>query len=96
MNTTAFTSLAISQLTKQSAGHALELGDSLTPNVLQSDKGTAPQRRKASSPNAVTRLSPAERMALLVAFKRNFSHNFAQEPVPSKVIPRAGTAFATA
>ena len=94
---TTFAAFAISQLTKQGAGHAPELGDSLTPNVLQSDKGSTTQRRKkASSPNALTNLSVSERNALLLNPKRNFAHNFTLDPVPSKVIPRAGRAFATA
>ena len=98
MNATTFASFAISQLTtsKPSAGHAQELGDSLTPNVLQSDKGIAPQRRRAPRPNALTQLSVAERNALLLHPKRNFTHNFTLNPIPSKVIPRAGRAFATA
>ncbi len=99
MNATTFASFAISQLTtsKQSAGHAQELGDSLTPNVLQSEKGTVTQRhKKASSPNALTNLSVAERNALLLNPKRNFTHNFTLNPVPSKLIHVAGRAFATA
>lgn len=94
MNTTTFASLAISQLT--SAGHALELGPALVPNVTASEKGSTPQRRKASRPNALTDLTPAERTALLLNPKRNYVHNFTLDPVPSKVIPRAGRAFATA
>jgi hypothetical protein len=96
MNATTFTAFALSQLTT-SAGHAQELGDSLTPNVLQSDKGTVTQRiKKASSPNALTHLSKDEREELVLNPKRNFTHNFTMDPVPSKVIPRAGRAFATA
>ncbi len=98
---TTFAAFAISQLTTNtSAGHALELGDSLTPNVLQSDKGSTTQRRKkASSPNALTRsmeLSPAERQAKATAFHPRHASNFALDPVPSKVIPVAGRSFATA
>lgn len=68
MSAVAFSSFAISQLTT-SAGHAPELGDSLTPNVPQSEKGTAPQRRKASSPNAVTNLSPAQKTVRVLAYR---------------------------
>ena len=95
-----FTAFALSQLTNKSAGHAPDLGDSLTPNVAKSDKGRTPQRlKKASSPNALTRsmeLSPSERQAMAVAFHPRYSSTFALEPIPSKVIPRAGRAFATA
>ena len=96
MNAATFAAFAISQLTKQSAGHAQELGDSLAPNVTRSDKGSATQRRTASSPNALTHLPPAERTALLLHPKRNFAHNFTLDPVPSKKIHVAGRAFATA
>jgi len=94
MSTPKHTFLANSQI--MSAGYAPDLGDSLAPHVTKSDKGTATQRRKPSSPNAVTRLSPAERTALLLDFKRNFSHNYTQQPVPSKPVPVAGARFATA
>jgi hypothetical protein len=94
---TTFAAFALSQLTKTSAGHALDLGDSLTPNVAKSDKGRSPQRlKKASSPNALTHLSKDERAELVLNSKRNYTHNFTMDPVPSKVIPRAGRAFATA
>ena len=97
MNAATFAAFAISQLTKQSAGHAQELGDSLAPNVTRSDKGSATQRnKKASSPNALTNLSVSERNALLLHPKRNFAHNFTLDPVPSKPIHVAGRAFATA
>ena len=96
---TTFAKFALSQLTNNntSAGHALDLGDSLAPDVAKSDKGRSAQRTKnASSPNALTQLSVAERTALLLNPKRNFAHNFTMDPIPSKVIPRAGRAFATA
>ena len=94
MNTPKHTFLEDSQIT--SAGYALDLGVSLAPNVTKSDKGSKPQRHKPSSPNAVTRFSPAERTALLLDFKRNFSHNFTLEPVPCKPAPVASSRFATA
>ena len=95
---TTFAKFALSQLTNNntSAGHALDLGDSLAPDVAKSDKGRSAQRHVPSSPNALTQLSVSERTALLLNPKRNFAHNFTLNPVPSKVIPCAGRAFATA
>lgn len=42
-----------------------------------------------------TRLSPADRTAKLLAFKKCFTGNFTSAPVPSKTIPVASSRFAT-
>jgi hypothetical protein len=49
---------------------------------------------KAKPP--ITSLSPAERTAKLLAFKKLHSHNFTTAPTPSKPIHVASTRFATA
>ena len=51
--------------------------------------------RLANSQHPDTKLSPAERTAKLLAFKKLHSHNFTQTPTASKVIPVAGKSFAT-
>jgi hypothetical protein len=43
----------------------------------------------------LTTLSPAERTAKLLAFKRGHGHNFTFAATPSKPIPVAGSRFAT-
>lgn len=48
-----------------------------------------------ANPQAKHPMSPAERTALLLAFKRNFSNNYTPTPTPSKLIHVASSHFAT-
>lgn len=51
--------------------------------------------KPANSQHPDTKLTPAERTAKLLAFRKCFTGNFTSTPVPSKVIDVAGSRFAT-
>jgi len=50
----------------------------------------------AKSQHPDTKLSPAERMAKLLAFRPGHSHNFAPTPHPAKRVHVASSRFTTA